>query len=241
MSLPQPIPYIGPHFKESKKRLLFVGIETYGNQIRKNRDQILYDRFLTEEDVDDTKNESEHNPFWNWVINDPTPRRSPFWHWVINISEQLISPGQAEKAFNYIAYSNLVKCQARERPSSQDEKYEDVMKKSSYQITEKLYRNCIQKAGWIYREIRTIEAKNIIIFAGRKQNHFLARLFLNDEEGIIISKTDYEHNYIMRLTDGVRNFVISYHPQGAPKSLRDEIIRTIEKDDWNKAIQWKMP
>jgi hypothetical protein len=235
LSKPQPIPYIGPNFGRDIYRLMFVGIETYCNEKRDNCTETEYDEFLT----DQVKSLFfEMNPEEN--------RYSPFWKWVKKISEDVLEK-EPEDAFKHIAYSNLHKCQSREKGSD--------LCSPNYKIIEELSINCIQKAGWLYREIEEIGARNIILFSGRRRECFLARLLLGDEEGRLIRKFDYSHcgldenilkkrknrDLFIHLRDGARRFIITNHPQGTPHQILDEIIRIIKHNDWNNALDWKLP
>jgi hypothetical protein len=235
MSKSQPIPYVGPSFGKDIYRLLFVGIETYDNEKRDNCEGAKYGEFDTGQ-VRDLFFET--NPEDNGY--------SPFWKWVKKISQDVLEMGP-EDAFRHIAYSNLHKCQSWKKgwdPSS-----------PNYQIMEELSINCIQKADWLYREIKKIEAKNIILFSGRRNDCLLARLFLNDNEGGLIRKFDYSRynldektlkkrscrDLFIQLRDGARRFIVTNHPQGTPSEIRDEIVRIIKWDDWKNAIDWKLP
>jgi len=240
ISYPQPIPYIGNNFNIDETRLMFVGIESYCNDPRTNCDKTYYDKFPTEqvERLFFKKKESG-------VAN------SPFWNWVREISTRVLSPERKHlcEAFSRIAYSNLHKCQSRKKGSTME-----VFCRSNYRINEDLSRNCIQKAGWIYHEIEEIDAKNIIVFAGRKNDGLLARIFLGDDSRYL-KKFDYSKYYLtprtremrkdrdvfVHLKDGNRRFIVTNHPQGTPNEIQEEIIRIIKENDWSGAKAWKMP
>lgn len=235
MSNPQPIPYIGPNFSKDSYRLMFVGIETYCNEKRDNCKETKYDEFYTDQ---------VKSLFFEMHPEDN--RYSPFWKWVKKITEEVFET-EPEDAFKYIAYSNLHKCQSREKGGD--------LCSSNYETIEELSINCIQKAGWLYREIEKIGAKNVIIFSGRRHGCLLAKLFLGDNGGSFIRKFDYSHcsleenilqkrkdrDLFIHLRDGVRRLIITNHPQGTPHEIRDEIIRIIKHNDWNNAIDWKLP
>jgi len=243
MSKPQPIPYIGPNFYKDERRLMFVGIETYCNwPPRKGRSKTGYCEFGTAQ---------VERLFFRKSPEVSGIEYSPFWEWVRIISTEVLSHNKNHvEAFTRIAYSNLHKCQSKRKGSTRDD-----FCRSSYQITEELSRNCIQKAGWIYREIDEIKAKNIIIFSGRKNQGLLARLFLGDDEGRLLKKFDYgnydlppsqrekrkSRDIFVHLRDGARRFIVTNHPQGTPSEIRNEIVRIIKEDDWGKAEGWRMP
>lgn len=149
--------------------------------------------------------------------------------------------------FKHIAYSNLIKCQSRRKGVD--------FRESSYDLSTKLAENCVKKAGWIYREIEKIEAKNVILFTGRRNEYYLARLFLDEWEGKMIRKFDYsnydlpkaflkrgkDRNLFVHLRDGTRRFILTNHPQGTPNMISDEIVRIVGEDDWTGSVNWKMP
>lgn len=222
MSMPQPIPYIGPSFGKDNYRLLFVGIETYGNKKRDNCKEIIYDEFGT----DQVKSLFfETNPKENGY--------SIFWKWVKKISEDVLET-ESKEAFKHIAYSNLHKCQSRRKGGN--------MFSRRYEICKELSQNCIQEVGWLYREIRKIEPMNVILFSGRRREYLLARLFLHDNEGKLTkSRWRNGKDLCIHLRAGDRRFIITNHPLGTPLEIRDKIIRIIKDNDWKNAIDWKMP
>jgi len=236
---PEPIPYIGPNFIKDEHRLMFVGIETYGNTIRKDFNETRYNPF-------------EQNHLENLFFKRKSGgiQNSPFWNWVNFISTKVLSPGNPEEAFSRIAYSNLHKCQLRRKGSTDDDFY-----KPSYQFDEDLSRNCINKAGWIYREIDAIEARNVIIFAGRRYNGLLAKIFLGYDVDTSIRKFNYDkfdllpnqrenwkdRDIFVHLRNGSRRFIVTNHPQGTPSLIRDEIVRIIKENDWSGSETWDMP
>lgn len=235
MSYPQPIPFIGPNFGKDIYRLMFVGIETYCNNTRDDPKETEYDIFYTEQ-VENLFFESK--PEENGC--------SPFWKWVRKISEEVLEKS-SEEAFKHIAYSNLHKCQSREKGGD--------FCSPDYEIIEELSTNCIQKAGWLYREIEKIGAKNVILFSGRACDFLLAKLFLGDIKGALIRKFDYsncdleqnvlkkrkDRDLFIHLRDRDRRFIITNHPQGTPREIRNEIIRIIKDNDWSSAVDWKLP
>jgi hypothetical protein len=242
MSKPQPIPYVGHDFHNDEHRLMFVGIETYCNwPPRKDCGKTGYSVFGTAQ---------VERLFFRRSPEISGIEYSPFWEWVKVISKEVLSPEKKTEAFARIAYSNLHKCQSRKKGSTRDD-----FCSSSYQSTKRLSENCIRKAGWIYREIKEIEPKNVIVFAGRKNQYRLARLFMNDEEGKLLRKFDYgnyeltpsqyeernERDLFVHLRDGSRRFIVTNHPQGTPNEIRSEIVRIISEDDWSMAEDWKMP
>jgi len=237
LTFPQPIPFIGSNFHKSKHRLMFVGIESYSYKSRReSRDQIGIEEFGTEQ---------VENLFYG--KKESGLKYSPFWKWVRVISTKIFSTQDLETALSRIAYSNLHKCQARKKGSDPDD--------SSYQLVEILSEKCIKEAGWIFHEIQEINAKNIIIFIGRKSNCWLAKLFLNNEMEDALTKFDYDNyklsiedrekrknrDLFIHLRDGDRRFIITNHPQGTPNELRDEIIRIITQDDWTNARDCEIP
>jgi hypothetical protein len=235
MSNPQPIPYVGPEFGKDQYSLFFCGIETYFNEKRKDFASVKYDMFPTSQ-VESLyfEKEPEKNNY------------SPFWKWVRRISEEVLKLKPSD-TFKHIAYSNLIKCQSRRKGGD--------FFSSSYELSNELPTNCIKRAGWIYREIEKIEAKNVILFAGRAKELYLARLFLDDMEGKMIRKFDYsncdlpekilkkrkDRDLFIHLRDGRRRFILTNHPQGTPHEIRDEIVRIVGENDWTGSIEWKMP
>lgn len=236
MSNPQPIPYIGSDFGKDPFGLFFCGIETYCNDTRNQRPNDKYDIFpVSQVESLYFEKEPESNNY------------SPFWKWVRTISERVLKP-EFENPFNHIAYSNLIKCQSRSKGKD--------FRASQYELSSEIATNCIRKAGWVYREIRQIGAKNIIVFAGIQENFYLAKLFLNDEKkGKMISKFDYnqvnsrevmrikrkDKDLFVQLRDREKRFIITNHPQGAPHEIRDEIVRIIRENDWTGSVEWSMP
>ncbi len=243
MSMPQPIPYIGPNFFKNERRLMFVGIETYCNwPPRRDCTKTCYCKFPTAQ---------VERLFFSRSREVSGIRYSPFWEWVRNISTEVLSPERSSKeAFTRIAYSNLHKCQSRKKGSTEED-----FCRSSYQTAPKLSINCIQKGGWIYREIEEIGAKNIIVFSGRKNQHQLAKLFLGFHKDGTLRTFDYDgydltssqrevrkdRDLFVHLADGTRRFIITNHPQGTPNEIRDEIIRIVKEDDWSESEAWRMP
>ena len=234
MSYPQPIPYIGSDFGKDPFSIFFCGIETYCNSKREERIGSRYDVFPAAQ-VESLyfEKEPEKNNY------------SLFWKWVRAISEGVLS--EYKNPFAHIAYSNLVKCQSRPKGKN--------FCSSSYALSSETAANCISKAGWIYREIREIGAKNIIVFSGIKWKFYLARLFLDDEEGKMIRKFDYDSvgsrqeirekrkntDLFIHLRDENRRFIITNHPNYTPHEIRDEIIRIIRENDWGSSLEWKNP
>ena len=180
MSNPQPVPYIGPDFLQSEHRLMFVGIETYSNwPPRKNCKKIGYSKFSTAQ---------VERLFFRKSPKKSGIAYSPFWNWVNLISTEVLSPKKdPQEAFRRIAYSNLHKCQVRDGLTKDD------FDESSYQIDEKSFRNCIQGAGWIYQEIEKIGARNIVVFAGHKEENLLAKIFLGDDDARLLKTFDYDN------------------------------------------------
>jgi hypothetical protein len=221
MSKPQPIPHIGSSFSRDRYRLLFVGIETYCNEKRDNCEETDYDVFNR---ADVKSLFLEMNPKENG--------RSLFWKWVKKISVDILET-EPEEAFEHIAYSNLHKCQSRKKGGD--------LCSPRYEICEKLSKNCIQKAGWLYREIEKIGAINVILFSGRRRECLLAKLFLDDNEGRLIKWRNHGKVLFTQLRDGAIRFIITNHPQGTPLEVREEIVRIIKHNDWKNAIDWKMP
>jgi len=243
MSKPQPIPYIGPDFHRSEHRLMFVGIETYSNwPPRKDCKKTNYSEFDTA---------LVKSMFFKEPISKDKTKNRPFWNWVNTISTEVTSPKKdAQEAFRRIAYSNLHKCQVRKDATEKD------FDESSYQLDETSFRNCIEKAGWIYKEIQELGAKNIVVFSGHKNENFLARIFLRYNGNRALKAFDYsnprvkpeEHtrfskrdDLFVHLKDGSRRFIITNHPQGTPGPLREEIVRIIRENDWSTAEAWEMP
>ncbi len=230
MSYPVPLPYIGEKFfDKNSRRILFVGIESYAGKELKLGGTPKYDTF------DD-----------NWVAElyfTCDHGRSPFWRWVKNIAESIIQ--KEEDSFRYIAWSNLLKCQAR-KINIDD---------SDFEPNEFLCRNCIQNARWIFKEIRELQPYNVIIFSGRKDGCFLSKIFLNDDRGILIKKFDYSgydlpsrtlkirknRDLFTHLKIGEQRIILTNHPRGTPLEIRDEIIRIISDNDWSGAIDWQLP
>jgi hypothetical protein len=233
--------------------MMFVGIESYSNTVRERCTATIYDTFLKRSEF-----ESHDAHFWKWVTTCKTPKRSPFWQWVRIISTQVeekaegLQPMTPQETFSHIAYSNLLKCQVRRLPSSGETK-ETVLAKSKYQVNTEVCVNCIQKAGWIYREIVALDAKNIIVFAGSERNS-LARIFLNYEPDKTLTrfdntnyklkeeeqkKVETKNLYLMNLRDGKRRFIITNHPQGTPTVVRDKIVEIIKGNV--SGNPWKMP
>ena len=227
MTFPEPIPFIGPNYFGSKHRLMFVGIETYSRKTkRESRDKIGYEKFKTEQ---------IENLFYG--KKESGIKYSPFWEWIRVISTKVFSTDLAT-AFSQIAYSNLHKCQARKIGSDPDD--------SNYQLVKNLSRKCIKEAAWIFHEIEEIKPKNIIIFAGRKENCWLARLLLNNSDENILTKFNYDNyklsiddrrkrknrDLFVHIKDGDRRFIITNHPQGTPNEIREEIIKIIKQDYW---------
>lgn len=224
MSNPQPIPYIGPNFGQDPYGILFYGIETWDNFPRIEGSKADYNVFSTKQ--------VEKLYFENY---------SPFWFWVAAIAEKVLLPNFGFP-FAHIAYSNLIKCQARK---------ENNFYSPHYELSETSL-NCIRKAGWIFREINRIGAKNIVIFSGIKKDFFLARLLLNMDNHIDITKFDYRNvtdsrkfdkrnDLFVHLKVGDIRFIITNHPSYTPQQIRDEIIRIIKENDWHSAVNWKMP
>ena len=126
---------------------------------------------------------------------------------------------------------------------------------SQYELYKELFLNCIRKAGWIYREINRIGAKNVVLFSGRANECELARILLTDDEGKLLKKFDYSkydfteeimrkwtnRDLFIHLKDGTRRFIVTNHPQGTPTEIRDEIVRIIKSNDWDNSVQWRMP
>jgi hypothetical protein len=221
---------------------MFVGIETYGNwPPRKDCEKTGYDAFSTAQ---------VERLFFRKSTNKSGIEYSPFWNWVNVISTEVTSPKKdPQEAFRCIAYSNLHKCQVRDGSTKKD------FDESSYQIDKVSFRNCIQRAGWIYKEIEEIGAKNIVVFSGRKEENLLARIFLGNDEYRTLKTFDYSNSCVtpkqcekwkgrdlfVHLRDGNRRFIVANHPQGTPEPVRKEIIRIIGEDDWSTAEAWKMP
>ena len=219
MSSPQPLPFIGTKFSENSHKIMFVGKGTYSNE-----KQDRYDIFETI-DIKDL------------FLNDI----KPFWNWVREITESVLNIESKDDAFQYFAYSNLHKCQAASKGSDLDS--------SDYIIYETISENCIQKAGWIYREITEIKPRNVVLFLGYADDCYLSKLFIQNETGIEtydyssygLDSESFSKGKIVQLRDGDRRFILTNHPRGTPTIIRDEIIRIIKEDDWTDAINWKMP
>jgi hypothetical protein len=218
---PEPIPYIGPNFKKDKHRLMFVGIETYCNKPRDKFSDTEYGVF-DQKQIEDLFFKRKESGITN----------SPFWNWVNSIATEVLSPGNPEDAFSRIAYSNLNKCQSRRKDASEADFCD-----SSYKLSETLSRNCIQWQRWIFKEIDKIDARNIIVFAGRKKGGLLARIFLNYNGNEALSKFEYSDgsrkdlDLFIHLRKGGRRFIITNHPQGTPDELRREIVRILKEND----------
>jgi hypothetical protein len=247
ISKPQPMPYIGPDFYRSEHRLMFVGIETYGNwPPRKSLHKTGYKGEFGTAEVKRLFFEREKKE--SGIIY------SPFWRWVRTISTEVTSPTRdPQEAFRCIAYSNLHKCQVRDKPTK------EIFNDSNYQLDELSFRNCIQRAGWIYKEIEEIGPKNIIVFAGYKEENLLARIFLGKRYRTLSARArtfHYNNSHLtlkdrkkgkgrkdlfVHLRDGKRRFIVTHHPQGTPLVIRKEIIRIIGEGDWSTARVWKMP
>jgi hypothetical protein len=235
MSSLQPVPYIGSQFYNNKYQIMFIGKGTYNND--KSRG---YDVFPTKQ-------------VRNLFLND----NYSFWDWVREINKSIFDNESAKEVFPYFAYSNVHKCQAVPKGWT----FNDT---PDYIIDENVSTNCITNAGWIYREINEIAPKNVVLFLGFQWDHYLAKLFLQNEK--LIKKFNYDYyikkssdkdrikylkkrksgdykddDYFIHLRDGNRRFIITNHPQGAPHEIRDEIIRIIKNNDWRKSIRWKMP
>ncbi len=225
ISKPQPMPYIGPDFRRSKQHLMFVGIETYGNwPPRKCLQNRGYCEFGTAE---------VERLFFERQKEKSRIKYSPFWRWVKEISMEVTSPTKdPQEAFRRIAYSNLHKCQVRDGPTRKD--FDD----RKYQLDELSFRNCIQRAGWIYKEIEEIGATNIVVFSGTKKKNLLARIFLGKDQELAKWKGRY---LFVHLKDGKRRIIVVNHPHGTLKAVRKRIAKTIREDDWSTARAWKMP
>ncbi len=229
------MPYIGPNFHKDSHRLMFVGIETYCNDLRKEYSNTDYGKFSTkyikelfiDKKVTDSKGIKRYSPFWGWVNS---------------ISTEVLSTS-AENAFTRIAYSNLNKCQSRKKGATEKDFCD-----SPYRLTEELSRNCIQKQKWIYQEIIApeVDAQNIIVFAGKKNDYALARLFLGDGYDDLLNTFTYEDNSIKRkdlwihLKSGHRRIIITNHPQFTPDDIRRRIIKIIQNNVISPT-EWPIP
>lgn len=165
----------------------------------------------------------------------------PFWHWVREISKYVFNVETDQEAFPYFAYSNIHKCQAAKNKKS--------LYNYDYVIQKELSKNCVQKAGWIYREINEINPKNVILFLGYAKDCYLAKIFIQNKEDVntfdyslygLKSKT-FKHGKIIQLREGNRRYILTNHPQGTPIKTLEEIKRIIKTNDWTGAIPWKMP
>jgi len=232
----QPIPYVGALFGDRKERLMFIGIESYSSEKRRSEEDWEFDEFKTQqvEDLYFGRKGSgvEYSPFWEWVRVISTKILSP---------EHLDKKGKLEYAFPRIAYSNLHKCQNWR--ANQDSS------KTTYNLIEMLSTNCIKRARYVYDEIKKINARHVIVFAGTKRSEtlgfFLARLFLGYENKSIqtyrYSEPEWQKrngkDILIKMKDNERRFIVTNHPQGTPTEIRDKIIRIIKENDWEDAEQ----
>lgn len=235
ISLPQPIPYIGPNFTSDKYKMMFIGKDTYNNQLynKKSKKKISY--FETET-VEDLYNSD----------------KGPFWVWVREISSKVLK--KKENVLPYLAYTNLLKCQIRK----------DTLKNPNWKYYEPAAIYCIQKLGWIYKEISYVKPKNVIIFIGTDRDYALTKLFLKTENGELIKKFDFSRYKIKKINKRFSDnflfvhikehqtktrFILTIHP-GAygtyfPSEMKEivkrKIITIVQNDNWNDAIDWEMP
>jgi len=218
MSRPQPIPYIGCAYEKDKYRLMFAGMESYSNEGSKG----LYSIFPVKRAKELYLGNNDNDSF------------SHFWEWVRQISSEVLKL-PLEEAFNHIAYSNLIKCQARE--TLEDFDNPTRIPYDSISI------NCIQRSRWIHKEIEEIDPYNVIVFTGVADQYFLSELFLNDPYHILIDLSlKYRENnkFLIYLNDGKRNYFITRYPKGSFNSLRKEIIEIIKGERKKKPLIWKL-
>lgn len=232
----QRIPYVGSNFRNSEKRLMFVGIESYSGEKRQIDEDWEPDEFKTEQVANLYFGKKESGV-----------KFSNFWEWIRVISTEILSPknldktGKLEYAFPRFAYSNLHKCQSWEENQDSDN--------TTYNLIETLSLNCIKKTRCIYNEIKRINAKHIIVFAGTKgsktQDFFLARLFLGYGNKSIqtykYSMPKWQkrngRDILIKLKDNERRFIVTNHPQGTPIEIRKRIIKILKQDYWDDAEQ----
>lgn len=234
ISFPQPIPYIGPDFHKNLYGLVFVGIESYNNEVRHKLEMTRYYPF---ESIEDNPEQASSEYIKQLFYGKANPK-SQFWKWVKYISEEILGK---ENAFRQIAWTNLLKCQCRKGITLDSDKFE---------AHQDLIENCIRELGYIFREIQKIKAKNIIVFSGRRDNSILARYFLNDSEGKLLRKFDYssyplsdyelkirkDRDLFIHIKNGNKRFIITNHPRGTPILIRDQIVKIINNNIIDNSI-----
>jgi len=227
MGYPEQIPFIGSKYESEPHRLMFVGIETYGNPERTSLDT-----------------DYEKSRFKTELIEEYfKEKKKPFWRWVNEISTSVINSKDEDYVLSCIAYTNLHKCEVRLSD----------MDSSNYELDDMSFENCIRNQGWIFKEIEELKPKNVIVFAGRKDEGRLAKLFLGNEK--LFSNFNYskysdltskqlerwKNDVFIHLRDGDRRFIITNHPQGTSKIIRSKIIDLIlDPNSIGEAKKWKM-
>lgn len=237
MTYPVPIPYIGEKFFDEKsKKILFVGLESYEGKRMEDEYQIPY----YDDDFDDEQIEHLYFTADNG--------RSVFWKWVKIITESVY--GREDDSFKFIAWSNLHKCQVRDKP-----KFD-----SKYEFYEEVSRNCIAQARWIFKEIEILNPDNVVVF-GHGPDKELVKIFLNDhgdylsyldisDSKLSIEKKEYWKNRCLftHLFDSNKNinFIFTLYPKSyvnsiVAETIRNKIIRIITSNFRKEAKEWVMP
>lgn len=222
MGYPVPLNYIGENFSSDEYKILFIGKESYGgNEIHKGEILKDYDPFNYKRTRDLYFNLDEDDNY------------SPFWGWVCEITERVLRKG--EDSFDHIAWSNLMKCKI----SNID------LDSSPCLLVGKRDKYCIQDAKWVFKEIKEIKPKNIVVFSGVDKDFRLAKLFLRNED--FINELDKSNKltdrklFFSHLRNGDQRIIITNHPQYSHPSLKEKIINVISNNDWSDSVEWQIP
>ncbi|MFE3846217.1 hypothetical protein ACFL1L_05110 [Thermoplasmatota archaeon] len=208
MSHPVPLPYVGKDFFQDENNILFAGIESYGGLELKEKQNPKYDPFTL----------NRMNELYFELDKDKKGRRKyyPFWRWVRTISEEII--GKEDDSFHSIAYSNLLKCQARTYNLDDNE----------WECFESLCENCIKEIRWIHEEIKYLNPKNVVIFSGIGFDYYLAEMLLDGVRPIdIIDKENKITSRKLLFTDfiqGDQRYIITNHPRYSNQIIKERII-----------------
>jgi hypothetical protein len=222
MGYPVPLNYVGKKFPSDYYKILFIGKESYGgHEINKSKKIDYFDYFSYKRTRDLYFNLDDDDYY------------SPFWGWAREITEEII--GKGDNSFHHIAWSNLIKCKL----GNSD------LEESSCILVGKRDKYCIQDAKWVFKEIKQLKPKNIIVFAGVDKTFRLARLFLGDEKFINVvdknGKLSDRNLFFTHLKNGDQRIIVTNHPQYSHTSLKKKIINVVSNNDWSGSVSWNLP
>ena len=195
---------VGDEFDKQEKRILFVGKIAIGEM----GEEFLYPDYPNDEtnpthycmDVFDYARE-------NLGVN----YKTAFWNFILDISQKVFPHVKAEQLLEYIAITNLIKCNNG---------------KSKAAITEFMRFNCIDYLDVVRREIDIIEPTHVIFTTGASFDENLTSIF-DDIENEQCIEDSYHNRWCGLGSLGSIGHKIPFlrvrHPQFAGAGLADTV------------------